>query len=220
MTFRTVLVACMAFLLFSCSKDKSVEKPVNHPSDSTSYQPVSSGSSWHYKDGINLNGGYTLTATGKDTTINGISFYIFENKPDTSDMTAETYFGQNRNNYYALGFMTQLGNNAMLYLKDTSKVNTTWTQNIPISLQGISLSAEMDFQLLQVSGTRVVNSKTYQNVAHVGLQVKVPNPLGGSAISYLTGDLYFARGVGIIEMTIQQGGSAVTDISLDTYTIK
>ena len=222
MNFRNAAAVCLIMVIFSCSKDKSVEKDNSHSSDSTSYQPVSAGSTWHYHDDLNQNGGFTLTATGKDTLINGTKFYIFSNKPDTSSQIIETCFGQEDNNYYAVGLLSSLGDNVMLYLKDTSKLNATWTQNVSLNIPQLgNVNAELDFTLAEVNATETVNNKTYKQVAHVALEILAifPAPLGKQPTG-ITGDMYFARGIGVISVQLQNNQSAVSGLSLDSYTIQ
>lgn len=220
MNFKSFLaIPCLSLILFSCTKDKSVEK--NSTQSSTTYQPVTSGSTWYYQDNLNAKGNFTLTATGLDTTANGINFNIFTNKPDSTSTLYETLFAQNQNDYYALGFINTFGNNALLYLEDTT-ANSTWKQNISLNVPqlGGQTTAEIDFTLAQTNISYTIGGNTYSNVAHVSLLVKVQVPGAGLTPAGVTGDLYFARGVGIISVVVQNNGSKVEDVNLAKYTIK
>lgn len=218
MSFKSLLaVACMSLIFFSCSKDKSVEK--NGQGNTTSFQPTTAGSSWNYQDNINTNGNFTLTATGQDSTVDGITYAIFADKPDSTSQVYPTLFGQSQNDYYALGFVTTFGNTALLYLKDTTK-NATWTQDVSLNAPSFGqITAELDFTLAQTGISYTVNGKTYPNTAHVSLLVKAQ--IAGQLVSAgVTGDIYFARGVGILSAVIQNNGSKVEDVSLVSYSIK
>lgn len=219
MSFKSLLaVTCMSLILFSCSKDKSVEK--NDQGNSTSFQPTTTGSSWNYQDNINANGNFTLTATGQDSTVNGITYAVFADKPDSTSQVYATLLGQSQHDYYALGFVTTFGNTALLYLKDTTK-NATWTQDISMNIPNYGqINAELDFTLAQTEISYTVNGKTYPNVAHVSLLVKVEVPGIGLTPAGVTGDIYFARGVGILSAVVQNNGSKVEDVSLLSYSIK
>ncbi|MGH2642827.1 MAG: hypothetical protein ACRDE2_02670 [Chitinophagaceae bacterium] len=219
MNFKNILaIALTSLVLFSCSKDNSVEK--NSQGNNTSFQPTTIGSTWNYQDNINSNGNFTLTATGQDTTVNGMNFSVFADKPDSTPQVYATLFGQSQNDYYTLGFVTAFGNNALLYLKDTT-VNATWSQDVPISVPQIGqTTAELDFTLAQSGISYTLNGKTYPNVAHVTLLVKIQVPGLGLTDAGVTGDIYFARGVGILSAVVQQNGSKVEDVSLVSYTIK
>lgn len=220
MNFKGFLaVACLSWILFSCSKDKSIEK--NNAGNNTGYQPVTAGSTWYYKDNTDSSGNFKLVATGKDTIVNGMTFNVFEDKPDSTSTIYTTLFAQNHNLYYTLGFITTFGDNALLYMEDTT-VNTTWKQNVPMNVQqlGGQVTAELDFTLAQTGISYTVNGKTYSNVAHVTLDVKVQVPGLGVSPAGVTGDIYFARGIGIISLVVQNNGSKVEDISLLNYSIK
>ncbi|MGH2644174.1 MAG: hypothetical protein ACRDE2_09510, partial [Chitinophagaceae bacterium] len=140
---------------------------------------------------------------------------------DSSSQASETYFGQNQNDYYALGFVNTFGNNALLYLEDTA-VNTTWKQTIALNVPqlGGSVNAELDFTLTQAGIAYSLGGKTYSNVAHVTLLVKVQVPGLGLSPAGITGDIYFSRGIGLISVVIQNQGSKVEDVSLASYSIK
>lgn len=220
MSFKGFLaVACLSWILLSCSKDKSIEK--SNVGNNTGYQPVTAGSTWYYKDNTDTSGNFKLVATGRDTLVNGITFNIFDDKPDSTSAIYTTLFAQNSNLYYTLGFITTFGNNALLYLEDTT-VNTTWKQNVPMDVPqlGGQVTAELDFTLAQTDISYTVNGKTYSNVAHVTLVVKVQAPGLGVSLTGYTGDIYFARGIGIISLVVQNNGSKAEDISLLNYSIK
>lgn len=218
MNFKSLLaVTTLSLILFSCSKDKSVEK--NSQGNNTSFQPTTAGSTWSYQDNINSNGNFTLYATGQDTAVNGINYSVFADKPDSTSQVYATLFGQSQNDYYALGFVTTFGNTALLYLIDTT-VNSTWKQDITLNVPNYGqVNAELDFTLAQTGISYTVNGKTYPNAAHVSLLVKAQ--VAGQLIpAGVTGDLYFARGVGILSAVVEQGSSKVEDVSLVSYSIK
>lgn len=213
-------LAFFSLILYSCSKDNSIEKPDNNQQDS-SFQPTTTGSTWYYQDSIDTGGNFTLTATGRDSTVNGIQFNIFQNKPDSSSQISTTLFGKSQISYYASGFVNSFGDTPLLYLKDTA-VNSTWKQSVVVNVPqlGGPTNAELDFTLAQTGITYSVNGKSYSNVAHVTLVVKVQVPGLGTTEAGVTGDIYFARGVGIISTVIQNQGTKVEDISLLNYTVK
>lgn len=218
MNSRSIALACgLALLAASCSKDKSYEPDQSlSPADST-FQPVSSGSEWHYQD--SLQGDFTLTATDGDTTIEGIPYHIFLSRQDTSDTDIPTYFGKAGISYYGSGLMTGLENISLLYLKDTT-VNSSWTQTIAASVPSLgNVSATIQSQLTGVELSRTVNGKKYSHVSSVSFQVTVPVPIVGN-ITYAAGTWYAARGVGVIEMEVESDNSVIGSFSLLDYTIK
>ena len=151
--------------------------------------------------------------------VGGISYYIFNNKPDTSSSSGLTLFAQHGHSYYTVGLIGELGSNTLLYLKDTT-VNVTWSQNMYVTMPGIgNVMSTLDFQLTGVNTSLTVNGKTFKSVDEVTMQLKVPSPIGGGPITYATAHIYFARGIGVIRVSLDENGSPVSDFTLDSYTI-
>lgn len=217
-TFRALLVLVIIMGLFSCSKDKSAEK--KDDANTATYQPATAASTWHYKDNTQADGGFTITATGRDTTIEDHSFSIFANKPDTSSVLTETYLGKEGNNYYALGLISSLGDNALLYLKDNVSAGTKWNQDISINIPQMgNVSGTIEFTLAQTNTALKINGVNFKNVAEVTFNMKISIP-GAGSLSIGSGDMFIARGVGIISLKAENTGSTVADLSLDAYSIK
>lgn len=215
--FHILLIAGFAVLLFSCSKDKSAEKDNTNPASKENFQPVSSGSQWHYKDGTGLNGGFTLTATGKDSTIQGRTFSIFNSKPDTSTTVVQAFFAKDNNDYYVQSVFKAMGNDPVLYLKDSVTVQSIWSQNITVNQPPFG---EMDciitFTLAQTNATQQVNGVTFKNTSTVNFNIKSIQgsfPLGN-------GTMLVSRGVGILSIQVSSGASTVANYVLDSYSIK
>jgi hypothetical protein len=209
----SVWLLSLVLLWAACSKDTSMEKNENGTADSASYQPVSAGSTWHYHDA--QEGDFTLTATDQDTTIEGILFHRFTNIRESTGDTLETLFAQQSQNYYMRGLISSFASTSLLYLKDTT-VNATWSQTATVDLPGGigSVPTTIQFTLAEVDASREVNGKTYTQVAHVETHIQVFGQ------DYAAGDWYFARGVGLIALSMTSGGSTVAEVSLDSYSIK
>lgn len=213
---RILLVASMAIFLFSCSKDKSAEKPETNPNQET-FQPTTAGSQWHYKDGTGNNAGFTLTATGRDTVIGGRSYAVLDNKPDTSSNTMEAFFGKDNNDYYIQSVFAGIGDDPVLYYKDSTAVQTSWTQDITVNQAGIGeIDAQMTFTLVSTNATVQVNGVSYKNTSEVDLKLTA----GGGSVPLGTGTLLLSRGVGILSLNIKTGISTAADYVLDSYSIK
>ena len=210
-----VLAAGLACLIFSCSKDKSYEPDPNKPLKDSTFQPVGAGSSWHYVD--TLQGDFTLTSTDRDTLMDGVSFHIFDSKPDTSSTVRPAYFGKQGISYYGRGIFTELSDISLLYLKDTT-VNSSWSQTIQVTVPVLgTLSATVTSKLAEANVTRTVQGKSYSHVSHVSFTVGIQSPI---PVTYAQGDWYAARGVGLLEMHILSQGSAVGSLYLKDYSIK
>jgi hypothetical protein len=208
-----IWLVSLVLLWTACSKDTSMEKNDPGTEDSTSYQPVSAGSTWHYHDA--QQGDFTLTATDRDTTIGGILFHQFINIQESTGDSLETLFAQQSQNYYMRGLVSGFASTSLLYLKDTT-ANATWSQTATVDIPGGMGSVPTTIQstLLEVDASREVNGKTYTHVAHVEIHLQ----LFGQ--DYAAGDWYFARGVGLIALSMTSGGSTVAEVTLDSYTIK
>lgn len=215
MRFRNMfaLLLLLSIFLFSCSKEKSNEQP-EQPSTET-YQPASKGSTWHYKsDG----GDFTLTATGEDSVISGITMHIFQLQQDGSPLGGKVFFGQKGDDYYAQDFFPQLKGVFLLYLKDNAAPGTKWTQNSKIDIPGMGeQNIEIDFVIQETDISKSVNNHTYSHVAHVSLSLFAF--LNGSKIPAGSGDIYFSRGVGLIDVVIKNIAST-SEVSLLDYSIK
>lgn len=217
MRYLYFLMLVSTLLYFSCSKDKSYQGPSNPTGTDTSFQPVTAGSTWHYQD--SLQGNFTLTSTGNDTTMAGIKYYIFRNQQDTSSQVTESYFGQDQVSYYVSGLLSELQDNVLLYLKDTT-LNASWQQNIAVVLPGYgNVTANIIYTLAKKDYTMTVNQAAYKNVSDVSFQIKIPVP-GLGSISYATGDWYFARGVGLISVQAKSNSSVIISATLLSYTVK
>lgn len=212
---KIIVIPCVLIFLYSCSKDKSYQPPENGTGADSTFQPVSAGATWHYQD--SLQGDFTLTATGKDTMINGIKYYVFASQQDTSDEIIPTYFGQDGTDYYGQGLISGLEGVNVLYLKDTA-VQTNWSQQIDLTVPGYgNISATIESLLTAVNATKTVNGKTYTHVSEVSFQIKIPVPVVGN-ITYATGSWFFARGVGLISLEIANNNAVVGSLSLTSYT--
>jgi|GEM_PF-3461424 len=218
MAFRHILLAGgIALLLFSCSKDKSVEPDQDQPLKDSTFQPVAAGSTWHYQD--SLQGNFTLTSTDQDTVVDGISYHVFMSQQDTSSTIIPTYFGKSGINYYGRGLISALQDISLLYMKDTL-VNSSWSQEISVDVPSYgNVSATVQSELTAINTTRTVNGKHYTNVSEVTFKINIPVPVVGD-ITYATGSWYAARGVGLIALDIQNNNAMVGSLSLLDYTIK
>lgn len=215
MKTRILWIAAAILFLFSCSKDKSAEKPDDNGTTQQTFQPVTGGSAWHYKDATGMDGGFTLTATGRDTLIDGISYAVFDNKPDSSSNVIKAYFANEDNNYYMRSFLASMGDNPILYFKDSVDVKSTWAQQITINQPPIGeLDCMINFTLEEINATKQVNGVSYKNTSEVDFTIVAGSlPVG-------SGTLLASRGIGIISLTVKMGVSTVANYVLESHNIK
>ena len=210
------IIACFA-LVVSCKK-KADAVPV--PSD---FGPLTTGSTWTYQSTTagSPSTSYTLTATNRDTSINGKSFRVLTNSTGPNN-----YRNKTGNDYYSFGSFQALNLKLeQLYLKDNVDVNATWqsTQAFTVPQFPLPLTATFIYILKEKGISRNVNNKAFTNVIKVGLNISVSGGIGAVA----NADFYYAPGVGLIENTYnvnaiplaQVSASSTTEI-LTSYSIK
>jgi hypothetical protein len=174
-------------------------------------------------EGINLPSvdttyNYTVTATGRDSVVGNSTYSIFTTDTSGAD---DVLISNQDSIYYGIGIIPSfsLGNEiggaisgAVLYLKN-EPAGTSWTQNIPQTIGGTTDTSVFTFTVVSTGGTRVVNGTNYtgvitETVSFVpgGLEsmiasVGVTLPISSSSLT-IDGTYYFAQGVGLIEVDV------------------
>lgn len=204
-----VISSIVVFSLLACKKDKGGD------SGTADYMPMTAGSTWTYQP--SQGAAYTLTATNRDTTALGKTFRVF-----TSTDGENRYRMKNGNEYYQLTVLPQIAPNGFvdLFLKDDQPVNATWKTTLPITVPNIPfpLTADLNYTIKKKDTSIVVDSKVFNNVIRVRLDVSVQTfgTLGG-------GDFYYANKVGLVQSTFQMdipGQSITQSLILKSYSIK
>jgi len=187
-------------LLQSCSKsddNNSAGSPGN-------YLPLATNNSWTYAtlnttSSGTTNGAFTLTVTGKDTTINSHPYKVLASSDGTFN-----YWGKSGNDYYRYGTfpgVTFIGNIEELYLKDNLSANGSWNSTIPVNYSGTTVNVDAAYVIGSTGGTLTVNSKTYTKVTQVNLALSTVLPFVGTK-SLGSGVFYYADGYGLIKMNV------------------
>ncbi|GAA4300996.1 hypothetical protein [Compostibacter hankyongensis] len=213
---KTIRYTCFLLLLtaVACREEKSTERPYD-PTGNMDYQPVKKGASWQY---VSAQSSDTLSmqATGEQTTRDGISYFAFT--MSTADSSWTGYMGKSGVDYYLLNsfFPPDFISGPLLYLKDGSPADSSWTQRL--SYKGIGGTAQ--FVILDREISLQVGSQTFPQVVHVQMNL-APDylPPGFPAETTLTADYYIARDVGIVYMVIRAGGVKVEETRLVDYEI-
>ena len=194
-----LLFSCLSIVIFSCKKDDvDPQQPAVE-----SYMNLSAGSSRVYSFQENnpptAPSSYTLTPAGRDTTVDGKVFTIFNGRNGSLE-----YYNVTGNNYYTLiklpgGFTNDVFVN--LYLKSDQPVNSSWTQNYTVDIPGLPLPATVVLtnKIVEKDITRTVSSLTYNNVIHVSSSIS--GNVGPLPITGLSSDInnYYAPKYGMIE---------------------
>jgi len=163
---------------------------------------------------------YTVNvkAIGADTIINGMQYAILQ---QDSTVGNNIYSSREDTNYYGIGIVPDFsitdnlqastGTLPLLYLKD-QPAGTTWVQSVigAGSTPGTYDTTVYTLKIIATGLSKAENGNTYSNVIHEQITVL---PGGLSAITSIpgfptsldlsiTGDYYFARNVGLIEVDV------------------
>jgi hypothetical protein len=199
-TFLTPVI--LVFLAFSACKKSS-----STPENVALYLNNTAGNTWTYElaeteSGTITTSNYTLTATARDTNINGKGFRIFNN----SGIGNEYYF-KNNNDYTEFLDIDLLSNLQFenLYLRADAPAGSSWSQNIPpITSSGITANLMKYDTVIEKGISKTVKGKTYTDVIHVASAIKITSisvpviPLNSLQSSIHN---YYAPGVGRILST-------------------
>lgn len=202
-------------VLAACKKETSGSTTTN--SDTTDYQPTSTGSTWTYNS--SSQGSYTETATGTDTTINGDKYSVFSN---SNGAAANRYVNKSNGVYKVYSYVAPLQQTLTLtYLKDVS-VGTNWEDNVTVTTNNIAIPVNFKYNIASRDGDKTVNGIDFKNVIEVTYDVSANIPLTGT-VQVGTGQDYYAKGVGLITRVINANvqGTAFSDSTyLVSYQIK
>lgn len=223
---RLFILVTVVLALASCQKELSVDTPGsgNPPTGgggtaADTYQPITKGSFWKYKDSA-LTGQTTLmTATGNTKTIGGKNYHVITSET-TGQPATEGYFYVAKPLY---GIRSDVNNGIattieFIHLNDTASVGYTWTDNMP-PVNG--LAARFIGTVAERNISKTVAGKNYTNVIHTQLNLEYELPILGWT-NFAVYDYYTAKGVGIIriETTLTFGASLRTVSDLIDYSIK
>jgi hypothetical protein len=202
------LVACSVFMFGKCNKDDVTPPVIN-------FSPLTAGSTWTYS--TNTGSSFTLTATSRDTAVNGKAYRVLTNSAGPNN-----YVTKVNNDYYRYGIFAAVGNTGIeeLYLKDNVDANGTWTENrtIPVTIPGtppvtLTVPVVLKYVIKSKGGARTVSGKNFNNVIEVRLDISAT---GFGALA--DGTFYYADGVGLVEQTINVYANALAGIPASTNT--
>lgn len=188
---------------------------------STSYQPVSKGSTWVYNNSF-IGGSSTQTTihmTGGTTTFAGKTYYNASGS--TPGQAASNGYFYNDSNIYIIRSTTPavpgLAVNIQ-YLDTSLPVGGTWTNPATDSGTINDMPAQMVGTIMEIGITKTIGGKTFSDVIHT--QIDLQYNFGTGFESFALYDYYIAKGIGIIE---QDGKSLGVDLNKQTivsYDIK
>lgn len=206
--FRYLFLFVFSGILFSCTKPFSAETQIP-PTDygdckDCKFVPWCEGSEYTYSD----------SATGEttifnyqfvgDTTIDGADYKI------TLMADNDTVYHNCAYNVTKIGYYDQFGMSFLTKLKADAAVGETWTDDLPNNPNYNSIHYTISNRLLN----RTVSGKLFVDVIVVKEEYLFNGTLTSSA------DVYYAKGVGRIEVVLKDPAGTVQEhTTLEDYII-
>jgi hypothetical protein len=181
---KFIIILATFFAIASCKKAAVESVQLNNSKDSLTYQPAVAGSKWTYTRTIAGLGvtEYFFTRLSYDSSIYGNPFNVFSN---TGDSYGNQYIRKNNGKYYNI--LVASTNKPELLILDTAKnINESW-------LGGVNGTDTYTYTMKQKIPNYVLDGKPFRNVLVVHAERTTP-----SGTSTLSGDTYYAQGVGQI----------------------
>jgi hypothetical protein len=201
---KTLLFSALVAALF-CFTDCKKKKTDTGPQPTGDFQPITTGSEWNYTVTSGAtSSSYKLTATNRDSVVNGRSYKVMTNSAGPNE-----YYNKTGSDYYRFAKLAEFNNQAidLLYLKDNLAKGQNWIETKTISVTQpppvgpVPVSAKVTFTVAEKGIDYTVSGKTYKDVIKI---TAVPEftalVLGSPTAIPSTSDLqyYYARTVGLI----------------------
>lgn len=205
----TGLFFVLSLALVSCEKESNTPLP-----ETVNYQPLTAGSTWNYRVENKLNAAanfnFTLTATNRDSTVNGNSFRVFTNSSGGNE-----YYRRATTDFYQYGGFAGLTSAVeLLFLKGAATAGAGWTETKNVTVSGIAVAATFNYTIQEVLPTYTVDSKTFVEV----LKVKVGLVVPGVTFTAQELEFYYAKEVGRIKSQIKIATAfPPTNVHTETY---
>jgi hypothetical protein len=215
--FTVFFCTCVALMagLSNCKKK-------NEGGSSANFFPLSTGSTWTYKENV-ANVTYVYTSTGRDTTISGRGYKVISNSIGPN--VYSTQVGSDYFRYGALNTGLSSAGIEELFLKDNLAVNGTWSTQQNVTYNGTNYVLNLNYRILEIAATKTFNGRTYNNV--IGVNLDIATTVSGFSVVLGNGKFYYANGIGMVrnELAINPpAGAGLPNISqntdLLTYTIR
>ncbi len=170
----------------ACKKPKIESVNTNNSADSLTYQPKVPGSRWTYTRTTPLgNSDYNFLRLTTEATINGKIYPIFYSDDSNPSIGGEQYIRQDGDKYYSV--LTASTTKPELLVLDVSKnINESW-------IGGVNGSDTYTYTMKEKYPIFLLDNFIFKNVLIIG-QVRT----NGSGNITLSGDTYYAQGIGMI----------------------
>lgn len=213
------LATIATLFLGACKKDNDDNNNPGGKGDS--YQPLTAGSVWKYRntsfgEGASVDTS-TNTMSAQTKTLNGKTYHVLNSV--TGEETSEGYIGVN-GSLYSMYYEAGLGEALELtYLDDSKKAGDSWTKDIEIEDGEDSYAVKVKTTIVEKGISKTVLDKNYSNVIHSKIEMQIETEENEwETISSL--DFYAAQGIGIIGIYTKFGDEDTSKSELFNYTIK
>ncbi|MDB5249489.1 MAG: hypothetical protein JWQ40_3883 [Segetibacter sp.] len=224
-----LIFAILLYGVYSCQKEfvltdadthaavdttgNSTPPVVVTPAFDSSYQPLTKGSFWKYRDSADKDMSLH-TALDVMKTINGKIYTAVLASDSTS--TDSVYFAHDSINYY-MYTLEDTSSFTFNYYNDTAKIGKSWDYTSGNGSSAIRLRTTVISRKTNLT----VNNTVYKNVVHS--QVQMTTLTSGTFTPQFIFDYYLAKGVGLIKARTKGVGPAsgiLNTEELTEYSIK
>lgn len=192
----------ICFLFFSCTKEGDNQKLQGQNQTADKLIPTDSGSWWLVKASdstVSL-----ITATGRDSFIEGNTYDYFEMKDTVNGAVSPYFYAKNGNYYLTLISLLSDSNEYIpaIICTATKKVGDSWENSSQMVYSGMTIDIKTEGEVISTTESLTLNGHSYQNV------IKTKNTLKAKLhtvpIWVDCGDftMYFAPGVGVIKQDL------------------
>ncbi len=197
---KYLLLPVICLLLFTSCKKSVIESiQQNNSKDSLTYQPKVPGSKWTYRRTLPVIGStdYKFERLSYDTTIGSALYSVFSN---TGDSYGNQYIRQDGAKYYSI-LVASTYKPPILVLDTAKNVGESW-------VGGINGNDTYTFTMKQKIASYTLDQFTFRNVLVIHQdRTTVAN---GTTTTTLSGDTYYAQGIGQVYSEGTVSGIPVT----------
>lgn len=196
------------------------------PPPSGDYFPLTGGSWWSYDDPFFP--GDTLKVLNATTaTIGSNSYRLFKEYDHDEQVVDTSYYRRAGDDYFDYtytdaftGFLFDVEQKVdILFLKQNLSTGTTWTQGpYTGTISTVNTSLRYQFICTNSNASVTVNGKSFTNVYHITIKPEVNIGTGFTETGELI-EMYYAKGVGLIDTKITIPGNAVYRIPIRNWVV-
>jgi len=220
--FTPLFLVAPLLLFTGCMHDVIGPKAPNASyTNSSSYQPVTAGSTWTYSveaAGVAFDE-KTTVMQGTTTTFNSNTYYVAVSTQKSDGSLTNNYYNHNGNAYVYREDAVQPDDiTEVQYLDDAAAVGTTYI-TLPNSL-GTNGGKQVRWvgTIVEKGVIKQIGNHVFNNVIHTKTDLQYDS--GSGYTSSAVYDYYVAKGVGIIELDASVAGVITAKQLIESYQVK